>query len=81
MTDDDKQIQVLSPDYTSYLRPPDTLVEKDTVGPCGKAQEGIPVWASCKLKCVFTNVQLFYWSQIAYSQNTCPESQHMLVTC
>lgn len=43
MTDDDKQIQVLSPDYTSYLRPPDTLVEKDTVGPCGKAQEGIPV--------------------------------------
>lgn len=43
MTDDDKQIQVLSPGYTSYLCPPAALVEKDIVGTCGKAQGGIPL--------------------------------------
>lgn len=42
-TDDDKQVQVLFPDYISYLLPPDTLGEKDIVGSCGEAQEGIPV--------------------------------------
>lgn len=42
-TADDKQAQVLFPDYTSPFLPPDTLVEKHIVGPHGKAQEGIPM--------------------------------------